>query len=69
MTICQQLTLLLEGAISSGRSEDVNTIRSCFIMAKKMSKRLEEYKTGVKVDKDCEDVWNRELDTLTASME
>jgi len=61
MTICQLLTLLYKRSVIDQREEDAGMLESCYIMAKKMNKRLSEY-AGLEISpKEVEEVWLNEL--------
>lgn len=67
-TICQLLTILYTTAMMDERSGDMDILRECFIDAKKMAKRLEEYKYNGGQEEDMRDlieIWEKELELGT----
>lgn len=61
MTICQHLHFLYRSAIANDRKGDAEIIRECYLMAKKMNKRLVEYNGSNEIC-GTEDGWLKELD-------
>lgn len=62
MTICQLLLELYRSAIVSNRMDQADIIIECFLMAKRMHKKLIEYKyPGSNQERETEENWREEV--------
>lgn len=73
-TVCHELKKLYTRALQRGDATEIKEIETAFILAKKMNKRLVEYKFGYAVTKAPEseqirlfgnmDTWQKELEGI-----
>lgn len=67
LTICNNLEIIYRKAVADKRINEATIIKDCYIMAKKMHKRLLEYKYNGNIPEECdttEEQWLNELDKV-----
>lgn len=60
-TICQIITILYTNADRRNSDMDRDLLEQAYIKAKKMDRKLREYKLGVSDNTDTEEQWIKEL--------